>query len=309
MCKVLAITNLKNVKVDQKLLNVIKNATTELNDDGFGYAVLDDDGSIHGERTIDVKRFVPLQGETRTKHCPITIKPDNTFGVKGLSPKSLIAHGRFSTNSISLANTHPYVDGNTALIHNGVVSDPSGISKGLLKTNNDTEILLRHWQLGGLESIEMNVSGYYACAIFDKGVLHIMRDSKAPLFMSYVKSIDSYIIATTELMISYICKKMQWKQFDRPQMILDNCYAMFDGNNILDYIMFAPRIEKSSYLDSKASLAFGQRDFDSYDDVPGESYRQWQERQELLDKEALDDDISQKDVYDLIERAEKKRVG
>lgn len=238
MCKIFALTSLKNIVVDNVLLDSVKKAVCKHNDkDGFGYAILDDKNNICGERTTKPLNFNPLNSKkgSKTLALPIVENSSNVFGMLKANPKSLIAHGRYSTNTISLENTHPFYNGNEALIHNGVVQDAYNEVTSKLLTDCDSEILLRHWEQGGIDSIERGVTGYYAMAVLDNtGILHIVRDDKAVLFIAWIKTIRSFAIATTQEIIKDICKDMKW-EYEYPELILDNTYVVFDGNEIVSH--------------------------------------------------------------------------
>ena len=260
MCKIFAMTNVSQVKFNRRFVGIVRDEVCRLSDkDGFGYAVLDNEGNIGGERTIMPKSFRPL-GENPADRVvyksPIVLKSSNMFGhINVESPKSFIAHGRLSTNKQTIENTHPYTNGEVALIHNGVVQDSSNLIKNLV-TDNDTEILLRYWERGGIKEIEQHVSGYYALAILDKkGLLHIARDNKAMLYMTYCRTVDSFIIATTVDIIKNVAKRMKWN-IEQPEQILDNTYAIFNGNDIVSYESISP-IKTSTTMGYSARKALG----------------------------------------------------
>ncbi len=265
MCKIFAITEMAKVEVTPKLLEVIKNHVARHDNHGFGYAIVGNNGEIGGERSIRVPSFRPMALDTssvsRSETCPIVQRTTNDFGdlMEALkSPKSLIAHGRISTNKIGLAETHPFYNGDTALIHNGVVSDATGSVSHLLETENDTEILFRYWEENGMKAIEENVAGYYAVALLETdGRLHLARDNKASLHLTWVRTINSYMIATTPEIIKGVCKSMRWKH-DSIAPVLDNCYAIFDGNTIVEHRNISPRAAAyTREMQEKTKLAFG----------------------------------------------------
>jgi hypothetical protein len=248
MCKVFAMTNVSQFKVNAKFISTVRNEVCRHADqDGFGYALLSKKGEIGGERTMRPLNFRPLidpTGPKTTKQLPIVLDADNSFGKIDLTcPKTFIAHGRLSTNQVSLPNTHPFVsdEGDIALIHNGVVRDPTdGIKKNLV-SSCDSEILLRYFERGGVEAIEKMVYGYYAVAAVDKnGLMHLFRDDRADLYIAWCKTVDSFIIATTAEIIRNVAKEMKWK-IEHPEEILEKSYTVFDSNNILSHRAISPR--------------------------------------------------------------------
>lgn len=262
MCKVFAMTNMSKVKMTKKFLNSVRLEVCRTGDKhGFGYATLSNDGKIAGERTMRPAGFEPMQENpenTETGKLSCILKTRDQFGTLDFSNmKSFIAHGRYSTNDVALQNTHPFVNDNVALIHNGVVYDNDGvIEPSALKTTNDTEIILRCWERGGMKLVENTVSGYYALAILDKtGLLHIVRDDSAMLYVAWVKTVDSYIFATTPEIIKNVAKTMKW-QVEQPEEMLENVHVIWDGNVLVKQNDITPR--KSSYgMTSKASAALG----------------------------------------------------
>lgn len=295
MCKIFAMTNMENVEVNSKFLNIVREEVTKYTDkDGFGYAVLGQDGSLGGERTIRPGVFRPLEenyDEKQVLKLPIVLRAKNKFGKINLKkPKSFIAHGRFSTNQVNLENTHPFTNGEVALIHNGVVNDESDKIKNLV-TSCDTELLLRYWEMGGIKEIEENISGYYAIALLDKtGLLHIARDNRAMLHISWCRTVGSFIIATTPDIIKAVAKRMKWK-IEQPEEILDNTYAVFDGNEILVNNRIKPP-KAPKYMDNLTKKSLGWADSDEeyfditkYNDVAPEeevppSYRELTEQED-----------------------------
>lgn len=125
-----------------------------------------------------------------------------------------------------------------------------------------------------MEEIERNVSGYYAMGIFDsEGRLHVIRDDKASLYISYSKTVDSFIIATTDTIIENIASAMRWK-FEPPMPLQDNSYLTFIGNECVASRAIVPR---AAIYTASAARALGKTDYLYADDgdngIP--QYRRW----------------------------------
>lgn len=267
MCKLFAMTNMKKVKLNSKFIGIVKDAVTaEADKDGFGYAILDKRGNVGGERTLNVETFRALRGNVndRAVHkLSFVNKQNNVYGkINVNSAKAFVAHGRYSTNDVSLENTHPFVHKDFALFHNGVVQDAGkGVSKKDLTTTCDTEILYHYWQRKGLSDITKNVTGYYALAILESsGLLHIIRDDQAELWITHIKSIDSYMIATTPDILEEVCKKMRWN-CEPPEPIVDNKHIVFNGNEVVSENDFKPRGKRSSKFSAKELGSLGKLPF------------------------------------------------
>lgn len=271
MCKIFAMTSLEKVKVNPELIDTIKSEVCKLSDkDGFGYAVMDKYNSIGGERTIRESSFQAMRKlppSRVTSNLPIVMKTKEVFGNTNFSiARALIAHGRLSTNEIALPNTHPFYNGKIALIHNGVVDDFTGNVAKELTTTCDTEVLLRYWERGGFSEIPKHVAGYYAMAVLDKtGLLHIVRDGKATLYIAWSPTVESYLIATTEGILNGMASKMEWK-IEEPLEIIENTYSVFKGNELISHETFKPRSETATRYGSNYR---GWGAFGEYDDYSG----------------------------------------
>lgn len=270
MCKIFAMTNMDKVTINEKFLKTVQRAVCRTDNSGFGYATLTQHGQLWGERTINPSSFQMRinKPDTVTEKLPIISKQCDKFGSHTEKGNiAFIGHGRLSTNSVSLPNTHPFVGDGVALIHNGVVQD-GGDKKVDCVTDNDTEILFRYWLRGGMPEVEANVTGYYALAILDKhGKMHIVRDDRASLYISYCRTVHSYIIATKPDIITEVAKKMKWT-VDQPEAITPNTYTVFKGNNILSHTDIKPRGFEASYYgawEDKAAIAFGDVNSDDRD--------------------------------------------
>jgi predicted glutamine amidotransferase len=312
------------VLLTPEFIGTVRDAVCATNDrDGFGYAVVNHMGMLGGERTTDPFPFKAFEDrkQTVTNALPIVKGASDTFGtIDTHKPKAFIGHGRMSTNDINLANTHPFYNGDVALIHNGVVYDESDSVKDL-KTTCDTEILLKLWESGGMDAIEDSVSGYYAMALLDtNGLLHVVRDDRARLFIAWSETTQSFLIATTIDIIQSIAAKMQWV-VDQPKEIVDNIHVIFDGNTILSQTEInplgyaaIPTGQGQASEESKIMAALGETE--TY-----EGFRSDTEYQELLDKddyydkarELNDDDMPDYDNCEIVDIVDglklRRRVG
>lgn len=113
---------------------------------------------------------------------------------------ALIIHGRTATCGVNVDNTHPMLDDNYALIHNGVVR-----SKRFHNINStcDSELILKAWHEGGINAISRDISGYYALGIIErfrgKTWLRVIRDDQAKLLVG--KRDDAWVFATTDALL------------------------------------------------------------------------------------------------------------
>ena len=184
MCKQACITDLTGISLSKRALETIKDIiTSNRNDDGFGYSVAGQ-GKLFSEKTQDVEGW---KAYTPASKIHVAMPPAFTRTPAGWQkgtfpkePKSIIIHGRFSTNTKTLQNTHPFVTASNtcAMIHNGVVHD-EGLVPIKTTTNNDSEIIFRYHLAGGVDKVTANVSGYYSYMfLHSNNKLEIIKDDK-----------------------------------------------------------------------------------------------------------------------------------
>lgn len=254
MCKVIGFTNAKKLTINESFLKSVQ-ATMDGERDGFGYAVLDSRSQLWGERYMNPNaidfRIKAVRHELYS--LPLRTMRANAFGEYSTKGNmSAIFHGRTSTNSKVLENTHPFIKNNMALIHNGVVSDVGPNAPSLELSSCDSEHILQRYLVGGITAVTDNIQGYYACMVIDAntGHLNVFRDDIAPLHMAWCRTIDSYIIATKSEMIQELAKAHSWK-LDPIDEVVPNLHVTFKGNNILGHSTF----ESLGYASSQSSLA------------------------------------------------------
>lgn len=229
MCKILAFTNTKKIKMD-KHLNKIGNTLLALEDDGFGYAVQGTNG-MFGEKTID-RKFKSRLNATNLITYPIFTPKNEAFGVKGALTGPGIFHGRTSTNVGGLINTHPMQRDGWNLIHNGVVTDVGLDNTYDTISDNDSEFVL-YRLIQGIKAVQESLEGYYAFAAIDpEGRLHICRDRTATLFVAYSASYETYVIATTEELLVEVSRFMNAK-IGPVEEIDEDLYMIFQGNEMI----------------------------------------------------------------------------
>jgi glucosamine 6-phosphate synthetase-like amidotransferase/phosphosugar isomerase protein len=243
---------MSKIKNLDKAINTICASLAKREKDGIGYAIQGKSG-VFGERSVKADNF-KTDFTSEILDLPFLSNDYNRIGQKSKAVGAGIFHGRTSTNDKTLINTHPIMKHNWTLIHNGVVSN-HGPSYDMM-TTNDTEHIIENIAQSGVSGIEKNLTGYYAIAAFspdDK--LHIIRDNIATLYFAHIKSIDSYIIGTTQDLINEVCKAMHW-QCSKLAAMRDNSHVVFYKNKVESYSKIKPlgrTINENKY----ASLSLG----------------------------------------------------
>lgn len=267
MCKLMAFTNVSKLKT-KELVKVLFNVNVEMRSegDGFGWVASTQNGLV-GERYLDPEEFdMRITNKVKIPHKVFKEK-SAIIGNMGKLSGALLIHGRTSTNSVNINNTHPFIMNDWALVHNGVVYDDG--PKYNKKTNCDTEDLLYRFVTGGMAAVEKHLTGYYAFgAIAPGGTLHVVRDDRAGLYCAYIETIDSMVFATVPGLIESVCTEMKWR-VSAIEECLDNFHAVYNGNELIDLQGISPKkYTANALLEEQARKAFGYQ----YDDMDYPSY-------------------------------------
>ena len=220
MCKLMIMSGIKDETKDKawefiKLMSVQMSAPNSPENDGVGYAAIDSEGKLFGERWLNNKEAFKHQNtygsgindELMKKFKIISMeKVYNSFGTFNENIRSITLHSRASTNTKSLRNTHPFVEGSTSVVHNGVIYNDDK----LIKKNSscDSEVLLHEYiklnvnnKMFKIKKMVNRLEGYYAMGIFSKTndgivILDIIKDSQAKLDAFFIKELDTMVFAT-----------------------------------------------------------------------------------------------------------------
>lgn len=222
MCQILCLTSHDPAKRDQIILDAWHQMSITQKD-GYGAAWFGADGTIgfHKRRfprlvdTIETPKFVDSKkGKTTPFSLSNDIPSDGGF---------LIIHGRASTNDISLANTHPMLAENAAMVHNGVIRSFKYSNKNVGCTCDSEKLLLAYLD-GGADNVELHTDGSYAFMMLKyepptddeivlaasedrlpagKKSLHIAKDNVRTLH-SGVMHDGTYAIGTTEFLLEKV---------------------------------------------------------------------------------------------------------
>jgi hypothetical protein len=238
MCKVMIMTNFPNAKGLESMIECTHAHITAHDNDGFGWAALGTKG-VFGERSIEPTYRYRLGKLAHSVDLPI-IKEGlyESFGAKSKIVGPLMFHGRTSTNTVNLLNTHPINVNGWSLIHNGVVTNNG--PKYNMMTTNDTEHLVHYMSNDGIKAIEKYISGYYAFGAIDpNGLLHIVKDDIAPLYVAKVIGFDSYVFSTTIDLIEETFEQVKVK-VGPIDIMKDNQHLIFNGNELVSASSIKP---------------------------------------------------------------------
>lgn len=261
MCKLFILSNVS--KLTPKQLSRILKSSSQImgktDKDGFGWAMLNGNSFV-GERCLEPEYFENRFFNNGT--IPSQFKPifetweANAFGKLPRAAEysgGLIVHARISTNTISLTNTHPFVNSDYALVHNGIVDNVGPAYEQ--RTTCDSEHALEHLTTGGIDSMVGGISGYYAVGALNRktGELLVVKDNIANLNACYVPSIDSMAFGTNADQLHQVLKSAELSH-TKIKAVKDNVALVFNRKGEL--------VSQSEIIPTQAPKAWNQRDYE-----------------------------------------------
>jgi hypothetical protein len=146
--------------------------------------------------------------------------------------RTLIVHGRTSTNEESLANVHPFMrKGRYAFAHNGVLNW-TGTKEAEPKFSCDSEQFFDWQTKNGWDHSNEFFSGYGAIALGDiaTGTLTIARDT-ASLYIARRADHKGWLMATSEHHLIAIAKRASIRLDTKPLAFPNMKLATFGTSN------------------------------------------------------------------------------
>lgn len=276
MCKILCLTSHDPAKRNDIISRVWKDMTGA--DDGYGAAWISPTGEIgYFKRSYPRIDGYPLPDFCNPKTTYAYQKVKEGFSESNDVPSDggfLIIHGRNATNAVNVANTHPMVAENAALVHNGVVNSTKhdNINEGC---TCDSELLLNAYIEGGIEEVEKEINGYYAFMLLlvsgkeKKKTLHVARDGRASLECG-IRPDGSYAFATTEYMLKVV---------DAEHMgpVKTKTLIVFDGPTAYSAFEFEPGSYTAKTKEEKEAVKTALGDGPTEDDEAEHMYREYKQ--------------------------------
>lgn len=289
MCKMLIMSGITD-DTSEKAWEFVKEMSKQMSapespeKDGIGYAAIDNEGKLFGERWLNNKEAFqhkfPYGSEPDTdilKRFRILNrnKVYNSFGTLNNNIRSITLHSRASTNTSELKNNHPFVENFTSVIHNGMIYNEDDFHK---KTSTcDSEVILHQYikhnvmnKPGKFKKLASKFEGYYAMGIFSKTnqgtiILDIIKDNKARLEAFFIKELNTVVFATPRFQTSPVidaCKTLGFTIVSKYE-VKDNKLQRLNAmtGDVLTYESFKPKeIPKATPVNTPSTSTY-----DSYD--------------------------------------------
>jgi hypothetical protein len=251
MCKIMIIPKVKN---SAKIKQFMKAAAPYMSADdphGLGYAALTDKGTIIAERWLNPKQaFKPLKsvvaGSESRALQPIAHCLDgaasvgyNKVGDDFESPlKAVIYHTRMATCEVNLTNVHPFISGTTALIHNGVISNPEHFKP--TQSTCDSEAILNGYNefnvpdsMLGVADLSDTLRGWFACGAISRNSkgqwnVDVFKDDSTNLVAMFINELDTIVYCTKASILTKACKDLKWSHGEA-YAVLPSTMIRYDG--------------------------------------------------------------------------------
>lgn len=245
MCKVFGVTgvNEKNRSVIIQIMKDIVPSMTKFENDGLGYAAINKEGKVFGEKWVNPKDAFKKRFQKKIQPASVLVpnldKPIleqfhdvidySEAVVETFSPPiydrfgdgkmqdavSFILHSRWSTggkDSINIQNTHPFMKNGTAMIHNGVVYNEDDFKKE--SSTCDSEILLNQYEKHNInmDSRSMtdafkNVDAYFACLFLTQTITE--KEEMVPILDVFQNGASLKIIHVHQLNATFFVTNSQ----------------------------------------------------------------------------------------------------
>lgn len=180
--------------------------------DGLGYAAIDSEGNLFAERwLVNSHAFNNRAGRNGdvNDYAGFIKTEYNKFGDVKLNDVSAITlHTRLATSGKGLLNCHPFIEGDTSVIHNGVISNAFDFR--IEQSTCDSESILTQYIDNNVgkdfelfNKVSTQLEGYYACGIFSrdqdgKRILDIVKSSSAQLVGAYIDELQCVVFTSLE---------------------------------------------------------------------------------------------------------------
>lgn len=268
MCKIAVIPGLSD-ETTPKAWEFIKKLGKEMagysDDDGFGYAAIDAEGKMFGERWFNPKEAFSNR-EEKNKISEANIKKFkgmlkgkqpvyNYFGeVHENSLRCAMLHARNATSEKIFKNTHPFVIDGTALIHNGIIRNDAELEKKV--STCDSEVILTEYikqdvanDIKAIQTVAHKLDGYYAVGLMAKTaegqmIIDVFKDRGAKLRAYFIKELNTVVFATPGATENYgpihtVCRDMHLTIMDEYE-VEDSRIVRMDAmtGEVIDSIPF-----------------------------------------------------------------------
>lgn len=274
MCKNTFLIGIKNPENAFEFITTIAPLMTKSNSDGMGYAVLNNDGMFVERFLTNTDAFtsepfnqsdIEFANSLGALVDRKIIETENTLFKKSMTyqgerdfstAKSILLHARKSTGHVCLENVHPFVINNTALVHNGIISNHSDFIKEI--STCDSEAILQQYlnhevndYPSNIEKVTKTLQGWYACGILTKNidglwVIDVFKSVSSNLYVTKIDEIGGFVFSTQKTDIMESLSSLNWELNHPIFPVQPKVFSRFDATT--GNILFQSNFEEKSYV-------------------------------------------------------------
>lgn len=270
MCKLLLMTGITEPLVAKEFMRLIAIPMSKSNQHGIGYTAVKPDGSMFSERWLYNPSFmdyssvmVPEIAKKLEKYAARLPQGSllTNYEAKGevdfTDIRTVTMHTRWATCGREFQNTHPFIDQDVSLVHNGVIRNAEYLKLNKISTC-DSEAALQSYINTGVKDDTtkakswLNIlSGSWAFGIlsrnsFGNRILDVVKGSSS-LYKMQVEGLGT-VYATDKSDVLDVCKEMNLQLINEPVAVDTNSMFRFDAitGELLETIDVKPLYETTT---------------------------------------------------------------
>ena len=276
MCKVMILKGIQDSKLALDFMKAVAPNMSVYNSDGIGYAAVNSQNKMFMEKWHNNKQFLDtdtvIDDETLKLLEPFKNRLPYlslNYGKYGEVTRddltTVTMHTRYATCGKTFENTHPFVEGDTSLIHNGVIRNQDELNLNKNSTCDSENALQLYKNLNiNLETSPDNVQefidqlkGYWAFAFLspdanNRYMLDVVREG-ASLYWALLPELGEHcaVIATTKEIIEIGVSELGLEARTEINLLSESNYHRFDavtGEFIDNYILDKSLLNKPLYV-------------------------------------------------------------
>lgn len=304
MCKIMILTGIEDSELALKFMQAASIPMSFADRDGIGYSAINSNNQLFMEKWHNNSKFLDIDS-VLTKEVIAELAPFkarlpsltenySSYGqVTRNDLRTVTMHTRMATCGRTFENTHPFIDQEVSLIHNGVISNSFQLnlnkvstcdSESALQLYINNEINLTDNEQKIQETFLDKLRGYWAFGILAKDangqyMIDIVREG-ASLYWSEIPEIgkNCYAFATTENIIKsslislglpkrkiHTLPEYNYHRFNAVTGEYINDFTLAEG--ILNKPYVYPTYKKDAKTDTRKDYSdkFYDRDYSMYD--------------------------------------------
>lgn len=279
MCKVMILKGVEDSTLALSFMKAVAPNMSLHNTDGIGYSAVNSKNKMFSEKWHYNKQFLELDtvidqatldalAQYKARIPFINLNYQAYGEVTRDDLKTITMHTRYATCSKEFANTHPFIDHDISLIHNGGISNCNVLnlnristcdSEAALQLYNNEQVNLQT-KTEGFQKFIDQLKGYWAFAFLAKDMngnymLDIVRE-RAPLYWAAIPEMgeDCIVFATTSEIIEIGIKEIDLSIRTKIWSLSESNYHRFNavtGEFIENYVLDESALNSYYYYPSK----------------------------------------------------------